>query len=160
MTSWQATVKFIGQMTEDAAFDLLEALGQFGAAVGTEYDFTGGTVTLSVEADSTLTAAEEASRLVSEATSGPITIIGLEVITEAEADTRLKEPTFPEVVSFAEIGQMAGVSRQRARQLSGNSTFPRAVITTAQGPLFALHAVERWLETRNTRPGRPTTAAV
>lgn len=158
MTSWQATVRFIGQMSDDQAFDIMEALGQFGASVGIEHDYNGGTVTLSVESDDPISAAQEASRVVSNAIPGPITITGLEIITEAEADARLEEPSFPEVVSFAEIGQMAGVSRQRARQLSGNPSFPRAVITTAQGPLFGLHAVERWLETRNTRPGRPAKA--
>lgn len=33
--------------------------------------------------------------------------------------------------------------------------FPAPVITTAQGPLMTKAAVERWLENRNTRPGRP-----
>ena len=152
---WQAHVDFIGQMNEDTPFDIMETLGQYGAAVTVERDYTGGSVTLSVEAATPIEAAQEASRLVSDATTGPITITGLEVITEQEADRRLGEPVFPEVVSFSEIGQMAGVSRQRARQFSDNPSFPRPVITTGQGPLYGLHAVQRWLGTRNTRPGRP-----
>lgn len=160
MTSWQATVAFIGTMDEDAAFTLLEKLGRYGAAVSVEHDFTGGVVTLSVEADTTLDAASEAARVVSDATDSPVTITGLEVVTESEADKRLGEPLFPEVVGFAEIGQMAGVSRQRARQFSDNPAFPRPVITTGQGPLYGKHAVQRWLETRNTRPGRPALATV
>lgn len=158
MTSWQAHVTFIGHMDEDDAFTLMETLGRFGASVSIERDFTGGSVTLSVEAGSPIDAASEATRLVIEAVPEPITVIGLEVITEDEADTRLAEPMFPEVVGFAEIGQIAGVSRQRARQLSAIPSFPRAVITTAQGPLYGRHAVERWLATRNTRPGRPAKA--
>ena len=158
MTSWQATVTFIGKMDEDQAFDIMETLGQYGAVTTVERDSSGGSVTLSVEAATLLDAATEASRLVSDATTNPITIIGLEVVTEEEADLRLQEPSFPQVVSFAEIGQMAGVSRQRARQFSDNPSFPRPVITTAQGPLYGRHAVERWLETRNTRPGRPVKA--
>ncbi|WEG10410.1 hypothetical protein PU630_07645 [Microbacterium horticulturae] len=160
MTSWQATVTLIGKMDDDSAFTLLEELGRFGAAVSVERDFSGGTITLSVEADTTLNAASEAAQTVSDAIEGPITIIGLEVITESEADKRLREPLFPEVVSFAEIGQMAGVSRQRARQFSDNPAFPTPVITTGQGPLYSRHSVERWLETRNTRPGRPAMATV
>lgn len=152
---WQTHVEFVGPITDDDAFDVMESLGRYGASVSVERDHSGGAVTLSVEAASLVEAAGEASRLVSDATPHPITIVGLEVITEEEADRRLGEPVFPEVVSFSEIGQMAGVSRQRARQFSDNPSFPRPVITTGQGPLYGLHAVERWLENRNTRPGRP-----
>lgn len=158
MTSWQAHVTFIGTMSEDDAFDIMEKLGKYGAVTTVERDFSGGSVTLSIEADTTLDAASGASRLVSEAVPNPITITGLEVVTETEAHARLGEPLFPEVVSFAEIGTLAGVSRQRARQFSENPAFPKPVITTAQGPLYGLHAVKQWLDTRNTRPGRPARA--
>lgn len=154
-TSWQATVTFVGHTDDDTAFTIMEALGRFGAAMSVERDYSGGTVTLSVEAATPIDAAKEAAHLVSDAAPGPITIIGLEVLTETDADTRLKEPMFPEVVGYAEIGHLAGVSRQRARQFSDNPSFPQPVITTAQGPLYGRHAVERWLENRNTRPGRP-----
>lgn len=160
MTPWQATVTFIGQMNADEVFTVSESLGKYGAAIAVERDNNGGSVTLSVDAADTVTAAEEAARLVSDATPHPITIIGLEVITEEEADARLEEPVFPRVVGFAEIGQMAGVSRQRARQFSDIAGFPAPVITTAQGPLYGLHSVERWLEKRNNRPGRPAKATV
>ncbi|GAA5203106.1 hypothetical protein GCM10025773_32100 [Microbacterium jejuense] len=56
-----------------------------------------------------------------------------------------------EVVGYAEIADMAQVSRQAARAWADNPTFPPAVIETAQGPLRAKDAVQAWLENRNTR---------
>ncbi|WP_223690124.1 hypothetical protein [Leifsonia poae] len=165
MTSWQASVSFVSAttFTEDAAFDTIDALTNHGAAMSVEHDLTGGTVVLSVEAATPLDAATEASRLVTttaESTLGSINVTRLEVLSEAAVDAELERPLFPEVVGYAEIADMAGVSRQRARQFASINGFPSPVIETAQGPLMGRHAVERWLETRNTSGGRPRKAAV
>lgn len=160
MNNWQASVTFVSgkPFTEDAAFDTLEALSNHGAAMSVDRDLSGGTVTLSLEAQSPLDAATEASRLVTteaEPHLGQVTVTGLEVLSDAAVDAQLTEPLFPEVVGYAEIAALAGVSRQRARQFATITGFPPPVIETAQGPLMGRHAVERWLETRNTATGRP-----
>jgi hypothetical protein len=163
MISWQASVAFeTGEpFTEDAAFDTIDALLTHGAAMSVERDLSGGSVTLSVEAATPLDAATEAAELVTSAAEphlGEISVTGLEVLTEAAVDAELARPLFPEVVGYAEIADMAGVSRQRARQFASINGFPKPVIETAQGPLMGKHAVERWLETRNTSGGRPRKA--
>lgn len=163
MTNWQASVAFVSvhPFTEDAAFDTIDALLTHGAAMSVERDLTGGSVTLSVEAATPLDAATEASKLVIAAAEphlGSVTVTGLEVLSEDAVDAELARPLFPEVVGYAEIADMAGVSRQRARQFSNISSFPKPVIETAQGPLMGKYAVERWLETRNTSGGRPRKA--
>ena len=163
MTNWQASVAFMSAhpFTEDAAFDTIEALLTHGAAMSVERDLSGGSVTLSVEAATPLDAAAEATRLVTSAAEpilGSISVTGIEVLSESAVDAELARPLFPEVVGYAEIADMAGVSRQRARQFASLSGFPKPVIETAQGPLMGRHAVARWLETRNTSGGRPKKA--
>lgn len=164
MPRWHANVAFTttDPFTHDAAFDVLDILSSHGAAVSPRTDSTGGEISLSVTAD---TAPEAASAAVATITTtitpiaGHPTIDAIEVSTEAALDARLGEPVFPEVVGYAEIADMAGVSRQRARQFAKIDDFPAPVITTAQGPLMTKAAVERWIETRNTRPGRPKATA-
>lgn len=160
MSWWQARVTLTSgkPFTEDDAFDLIDALTNHSAAMSVARDLTGGTVTLSVEAQSPLIAATTATTLVANAATpiiGEIEVFGLEVLTESAVDAELAQPLFPEVVGYAEIAEMAGVSRQRARQFAALDGFPIPVIETGQGPLMSKHAVERWLESRNTNTGRP-----
>lgn len=160
MSWWQTSVTLTSgkPFTEDEAFDLIDALANNSAAMSVARDLTGGTVTLSVEAQSSLDAATSATTLVANAAKqiiGEIEVVGLEVLTEEAVDAKLAQPLFPEVVGYAEIAEMAGVTRQRARQFAALDGFPVPVIETAQGPLMGKHAVERWLEIRNTHTGRP-----
>jgi len=155
---WQASVTFESDVepSEEIAFALHEALSGHSAAVS--IGRAGGTITLSIESGDTLEAASEAIRLSTAATEPLLhafTIVGLEVVTEAAVEAELARPLFPEVVGYAEIAELAGVSRQRARQFARLDGFPRPVIETAQGPLMGKHAVMRWLENRNTTSGRP-----
>lgn len=69
----------------------------------------------------------------------------------------LVEYTIPELVGYAEIASMAGVSRQRARQFASLEGFPTPAVETSYGPLRLKTEVQSWLDTRNTRPGRPKT---
>lgn len=65
----------------------------------------------------------------------------------------------PELVGYAEIATIAGVSRQRARELSGKPGFPPPAVVTASGPLRVKADVERWLASWDRSPGRPRTTA-
>jgi len=71
----------------------------------------------------------------------------------------LVTPVIPDLVSYAEIAEIAGVSRQRARQFADIEGFPKPVVETAAGPLRLKASVEAWVERRNTKPGRPRKTA-
>lgn len=62
----------------------------------------------------------------------------------------------PELVGYAEIATMAGVSRQRARELSGKPGFPPPAVVTASGPLRVKAEFELWLSSWERTPGRPS----
>lgn len=156
---WHVRVSFTvaAPFSEDAPFDLTEALAEYAAVTSVSRDFTGGAVALFVEAAAPLDAASTATTLVANAaadTVGTIDVTGLEVMSEEEFDLELARPVFPEVVGYAEIAELAGVSRQRARQFAELQGFPRPVIETAQGPLRSKAAVEAWIENRPTRRSR------
>lgn len=160
MNTWHASLAFKTQapISDEAAFDLMEELANHGAAMSIERDNRGGNITLSIEANTALEASSEAIKhLLNHANTniGMVDIVGIETVTDEALEAELATPIFPEVVSYAEIADLGGFSRQRARQLANGKTFPEAVISTAQGPLFSKHAIERWLETRDTKPGRP-----
>lgn len=162
--TWHVRVSFTAAASfdEDAPFDLTEALAEYAAVASVNRDLTAGSVALFIEAASPLNAATNASQIViaaAENTVGKIDVTGLEVMTEEEFDTELDRPVFPEVVGYAEIAEIAGVSRQRARQFADLQGFPRPVIETAQGPLRSKTAVESWLENRPRRSTRKEPAA-
>ncbi|CAN7244421.1 hypothetical protein LJR045_001003 [Microbacterium sp. LjRoot45] len=148
---------------EDTVFDVAGELGHYGAVMSVSPDFTTGSALLTVEAGSALDASTKASELVVDAlASHQVTgdVVSLRAQREDAFEAELNTPIFPEVVGYAEIAELAGVTRQRARQFAQVSGFPVPVIETAQGPLMAKAAVERWLEKRAARPGRPRKAAV
>ena len=125
---WQVSLDFKARLDEDAAFDLMEALGRYGASVAVDPGHTGGGLTLAVDAPDGETA-------------------------DAGAGTR--EPLYPPVVGYAEIARMTGVTRQRAYAFPRIESFPKPVIETSQGPLYSEDAVRAWAQTRELRPGRP-----
>lgn len=160
MTRWHANVAFrtTGLFSHDTAFDVLEAMSQYAAAVAPYTSNDGGEVSFSITSETITDACKEAVHVITKtitAIAGHPTIESVEIATEEKIDQHLAEPAFPEVVGYAEIADMAGVSRQRARQFAQYEDFPAPVITTAQGPLMTKVTVENWLANRNTRVGRP-----
>ncbi|WP_036921565.1 hypothetical protein [Propionicicella superfundia] len=160
MTTWHARVTFArtGVITPEILADALERLDRLSPAGSVDPDGGQGSVGVFVEATDPVAAAAAAAELVSEAVDGDVTVTGLEVATEAAFLTALSRPRFPEVVGYAEIADMAGVSRQRARAFAGMPGFPPAVIETRQGPLMDRAAVAAWVARRNTSTGRPRRA--
>jgi hypothetical protein len=144
--------------TEEQVFDLIADLAEHGAVGGVARDLKSGSVTLTVDAPSSLDAASIASKLVTDTAArtlgSDLDIVGLDVMSEEAAELELARPVYPEVVGYAEIADMAHVSRQAARAWADNPTFPPAVIETAQGPLRAKDAVQSWLDSRSTRRRR------
>lgn len=157
--TWHTSVAFRvpATMEEDALFDITESLSEYSATATLDRDMQGGGISMFVDAETSIAAAERAVDLVTDLV-GASSIVGIEVKTEEAFDAELERPTYPDVIGYAEIAKLAGVSRQRARQWADNPTFPVPVIETEQGPLRLKAAVEKWLETRNTRTGRPRAA--
>lgn len=160
MATWHVTVGLAASeaFDEDTPFDVAEELADYAAVLSVSRDFMTASVLLTITAQSVLEASSEAVGLVTAAAKAAgmdASATSVQVQSDAEFDAELATPVFPEVVGYAEIAQMAQVTRQRARQFAQLPNFPAPVIETAQGPLMAKSAVERWLETRNTRSGRP-----
>jgi hypothetical protein len=86
---------------------------------------------------------------------GPGTYLGVSVISLDELEREIERPTIPELVGAAEIGEMAGVSRQRADQWTSSSDFPPPAVKTKTGRLWIRVSVSRWLERTPRRVGRP-----
>lgn len=150
---WHARIGFTTAeaMDEDTPFDIADALDNYSPSMSVNRDLAGGGVTICVDANTIDAAATDALSVVTAALTAEgldWTLTELNVQNEDVFAAELDSPLYPEVVGYAEIAKMAGVSRQRARQLAEKPSFPAPVITTTQGPLMNKHAIERWLETR------------
>lgn len=153
MKTWFVDIGFTADkpIDDDAAFALMGALG--GVPMSRSLSANGGTIGVFVDADTPDEAFKIGSKRVLDATAktlGPAELAWFEVTPEDDVLRENSTPLFPEVVGYAEIAEMAGVSRQTARGYAMSKTFPKPIIETAQGPLMAKSAVERWLESRPT----------
>lgn len=155
METWHINVGFKAKepFTEDLPFDISECLESLAAVMSVSRDLDSGSIALTVDADTfteALDTAREAVFTTLQAENVDPIVTSVMVQSDEEFEMELNEPVYPQVVSYAEIAKMAGVSRQRVRQLAEKATFPHPVIETGQGPLYSLHAVNHWLETRDT----------
>lgn len=164
MTNWTIRVDWLdyGGGPNDAELDnLVDALAEHHAAISTEHDKPNYPVrmsaTITLEAGSLRQAVAAALQTV-EAAAGH-KACGLEVLATHEYDHRAAEPSIPELVGYAEIAELAGVSRQRAAQLADIEGFPPAVVQVKAGPLRVRRQVEAWLANWQRKSGRPKKAA-
>lgn len=149
--SVELTMKPAQPLTVDA---LLEIAAIGGVASGTPGGDRFGT-TLTVEAASPAEAVGSAvSRM-------PIAgeVLAAEVMTIEEADRRLVEPAFPEIVGMTEVAEMLGVSRQRVSALRSRPEFPAPVQTLAAGPIWRKGDLTTFAEGWQRKPGRPRLSA-
>ena len=151
---WQVSLDFKANFDEDKAFDLMEALGKYGASVSVNPEHTGGGLTLAIDAPNGEQALAKARTLLEE-NIHVTTVTGFEAREWSEAVNQNHEPLYPPVVGYAEIARMTGVTRQRAYAFPKIKSFPKPVIETSQGPLYSEEAVRVWAETRRIDPGRP-----
>lgn len=163
-TVWHARLDWVSTTatTEDIMFDLMDELTAHAPSGSIAPDGHAGAVTIAVDAESfddALSSALGATRAALQKHLPTASVIGVELVDSDALDRELDRPLFPEVVGFAEIAELAGVSRQRARAFRQSPGFPEPVIETAQGPLMAKAAVSNWLAHRNTRPGRRSASA-
>jgi len=142
--------------------ELVDRLAPLAGAIGVEkesagpgYPETWGAV-VTLEAATLRQATVAALQHVEQAIGQKAT--GVEVLATHEHDRRVLQPSIPELVGYAEIAEMAGVTRQRAAQLGDVIGFPAAVVETKAGPLRVKSQVARWLSRWERKPGRPPKA--
>lgn len=165
MTYWQASVDLdvdsdLDEQQMLALADLTDGRG--GAWILMPHRRIGGTFT--AEGNTIRLATLDALSVVAEVARmlpGRAEVAALEVLSDQEAERRVAEPPVPPLVALADIARLGGVTRQRAGQWAAAAGFPPEVARTeAGGGLWSRAAVEAWLATRNSRPGRrPRTAA-
>lgn len=163
---WQATIEWTADTIDpqDSAGTILDALTtHHGGAV--TYPAPGRyATTISVEAGTLRQAVALALQVVTAAASNAghraIVPVEIDIVDEPTAHARLQRPDIPELVGYAEIADLAGVSRARARQIATDRTdFPPVAVDTGYGPLYVRQAVEAFLA-RPRPTGRPRKSAV
>jgi len=90
-----------------------------------------------------------------------VTVTGVEVLTADEYELRHIDRWHEdrELVGYAQIARILGVSRQRARQVAQTAEgFPQVAVMVVSGPQYDRAEVETWAATRERRPGRPRKA--
>mgnify|MGYP001044658296 CR=1 FL=1 len=118
------------------------------------------TVQLSVDARTLRQAADAAAREVTDALrerGRTARLTRLEAMPEDELDAELRASV--ELMGVREIADVAGVSRQRADQLTKRGDFPRPLAELAAGAVWDGAAVRRWLAAWTRKAGRPRKAA-
>lgn len=156
--AWSAYVEIeTGSVPDDTADALHEDLADNYASIA-EAANGNLAVQLSVDAGTARQALDTALKTVTNAVRGrglPTTVAAVELVTEQEQDRRNETPQVPELMGTSEIGNLLGVSRQRATQLAHRDDFPPAVAHLKSGPVFIADQV-RAFERRWTRTsGRP-----
>ena len=164
---WQATVEWSAtsdRPPEDVADEFLDELVMFHVGAFSCVGPGRFGTTISVQAPTLRAATDQATRAVvaaaSKAGHREIFLLEVAVIDEETGHARLDEPLFPEMLGYSQIARLAGVSRQRIRQLAKeHPQFPGPFLETEYGPLFHKDAVTlflqktRWSGRRRSRGG-------
>ena len=162
MSEWQVTLTFAGEPGEDLLIALGEALEAQDAVVAAVPARSQFTVSVPVEAMRASDAVRDACKHVVyelHQIGLPEHLAAVEAMEPAEFERRAWEPTVPDVVGPIEAAELLGVSRQRVHQLaSDNTRFPKPVIVTKSGSLWARSAIEAFDRSWTRKPGRPARA--
>ncbi|MET8605748.1 hypothetical protein ABZV92_19615 [Streptomyces rubiginosohelvolus] len=158
MASWSVYVEYEStHTTPDVYGELFDALIGHSPGVGPAPNGN-LSLRLMIQAASALDAASEAAALADgalhEVDLSP-TLIGIEVVTEAELDRRQDEPCIPELAGIAEAADILGVHKQQVDRLVGRGDL-QPIQTLAAGPVFAAEALRSYGKKRQSRRiGRP-----
>lgn len=141
------------ELSLDEVDDLLEFFNPHGGAIA-----AGGTsvgVSIGVDALDPVSAITTGRDILARGLPTPIAIWeSISAKTEAARQEELMSPMVPDLVGYAEIAEIAGVSRSRARKFDAIADFPKAVMSSTGGPLRVRAAIEAWAAKRDRRPGR------
>jgi hypothetical protein len=157
ITEWLATVDVDVPGASPADADRLAAALPDGGKGITDTRYDRITIYFVVEARTLRQAMYQADREVRAATSSAFgkTIAPVRALLRTQIS--IDRPSQMDLVGLTEIGEMLGVSRQRARQLAeDNDDFPRPVARMASGPVFTRSSIQsfrlRWPRQRTGRP--------
>ncbi|WP_274036584.1 hypothetical protein [Streptomyces sp. MMBL 11-1] len=158
MAAWSAYAEYNATDTPPELYsELFDALIEHAPGVGPSPNGN-LSLRLMIQADSALDAASETVALANLALGQiglSLTLVGIEVVTEAELDRRQAEPCIPELAGIAEAADILGVHKQQVDRLVGRGDL-QAAQTLAAGPIFAADTVRRFAEKRQSRRiGRP-----
>jgi hypothetical protein len=137
-------------VTAESLFEVAAVGGAAGGLGTTRID-----TTLSAEADTPEAAIAAARQRLAAAGVAVGPVIAAEVMPEAEADRRLAEPAFPELVGATEVADLLGVSRQRLHELRERKDFPAPVAQLAAGPVWRKGDLTAFADGWRRKPGRP-----
>jgi hypothetical protein len=159
MTGWSVHVELHNDGAPESALDVIrEHLTEHHATTG--YAPGSGNVSVRMMLDATtarkaLDAGIRAATDAAYAAGASTAVLGVEVMTEGEMDRRLAEPAIPKLAGLSEVGDILGVTRQRAGVLAERDGFPPIVASLRSGPVFVEEQVIAYAARRPRTPGRP-----
>ena len=157
-TTWSARVDWpTPDPSDDTLVTVAAAVDPYHGAV--RYDAAAGALSIQITVDAptlrqAVDAALAAARQAAQAAELRFAPTRIEVLPESVFHQEIHNPRIPDLVGYAEIATMAGVSRQRAREFPDLPDFPPAVAEPSTGPLRIRQQVAIWLSTRSRTPGR------
>lgn len=162
---WNVHIELHSDGVPESALDeIRDALYEFRASTGFILGNGNVSVTFGLDATTAQEATDRAVCVVTRAarTAGvPDTVLCVEVMTETERERQNREPLVLDLAGVSEIGEILGVTRQRAKQISTapGLDFPPPVAVIKAGPVFARWQVEAFENRWTRKPGRPGKAA-
>ena len=157
--TWSALVDWADECTDEQLAAIAEALAGHHGALTTNAVAGRVSAQLTVQATTLRQAIDNSLAAVRDAVHGPTAGSTLFVSTSSTRPPSRR--SWPNRSSRrwsanAEIAEMAGVSRQRARELPNLPDFPPAVTdTSSKGPLRVRSQVATWIQGWERRAGRP-----
>ncbi|WP_343030206.1 hypothetical protein [Bifidobacterium canis] len=151
MSAWRIAIVFTSEenLAEETVLSAVSELGEYGATATSDMGCASHSVTLTVDAVNAIDAVDIADGIIRQAFQGhDLTVVGVEAVRSDASIEVAGLFQYPEVVGYAEIARMAGVSRQRARMFPEIKDFPKPVIRLKQGALYQRSAIEHWLASR------------
>ena len=157
--TWSARIDWSGAAyTDDELVAIAEHIAPLHGVVNTDSTHDRTIAQLTVDATTLRQAVDAAltrTRQAVEAVGGRFLPVRVDVLEEDIFRAELLEVKVPPLVGYAEIAEMADVSRQRARELPQLPGFPPAVAQTANGgPLRVRQHVADWIAGWDRRAGR------
>ncbi|HEX7484164.1 MAG TPA: hypothetical protein VF281_03360 [Candidatus Saccharimonadales bacterium] len=108
-----------------------------------------GSISLAIPASNP----EEAIGLLAEPLRSIRAVLGALSITSIDVmDENTRRARVTELVGYSAIAEMANVSRQRARDYTHVSGFPRPLTRTQDGLVYSRADVQQWLDSRKHEP--------
>lgn len=165
---WMVTIDVaatVDQLTDDHVHAVRVALQPYAGVPARDSKLPESRVgiTVTVAATSLRRAVEAGIRVVRSAilteTGLDLDLVGLQARLAAEPDRRTRTFPIPDLVTLAEVAELAGFTRQRAYQIAGSDpTFPPPAARPRSGLLYRRWEIDAWIDARRGA-GRPRAGA-